>query len=179
MKLLIAGDSFSADNKGWPSLLPADVTNASQRGVGEYKILKQVEAYDEYDCVLICHTSPWRVHTPYHPIHSISDTRPSNDFLLADVEHHAGSDKRMAVVYEYLKNYYDTDYQMFVWHSVVEKTKNIPNAIHCTFHDPVDTKIIDHNYHHVWQQHPGDINHLDDKGNALIAQLVEQLICNQ
>lgn len=179
MRLLIVGDSFAADSDGWPSQLGVTVTNHSQRGVGEYKILKQLKNHAEYECVLIVHTSPWRVHTPHHPVHAKSNTRPHNDFMLADVEYHAQHHAEMTMVHEYLKQYYDPEYQQFVWNCAVDQMMQIDNAVHCTFHDPEDTAKIAHNYNHVWQQHPGDVNHLNTQGNALVAQLVEHLICNQ
>ena len=179
MRLLIVGDSFSADTDGWPSQLGVSVTNRSQRGVSQYKILKQLQDHADHDCVLIAHTSPWRVHTPHHPVHADSDTRTHNDFILADVEYHAQHNQEMQLVNQYLSKYYDAEYQQWVWHSAVDQMMQIDSAVHCTFHDPEDTERIPHNYHHVWQQHPGDVNHLNTQGNALIAQLVEQLICNQ
>ena len=173
--LLIVGDSFAADNHGWPSQLGFDVTNRSQRGVGAYKILKQAENHAEYDRVLIVHTSPWRVHTPYHPIHNGSEHRSHNDFMLADVEHHAHHNPDMAQVHEYLSQYYDADYQQWIWHSAVDQLMQIDSAVHCTFHDPEDTKRIPHNYNHLWQQHPGDVNHLDTEGNALVSQILDRI----
>ena len=60
-KILIAGDSFSslqlAGKNGWPKLLTNyyDVTNISQPGIGEYKILQRLKSQDlsKYDLVYI------------------------------------------------------------------------------------------------------------------------------
>ena len=51
----------------------------------------------------------------------------------------------------------------------------IDSAVHCTFHDTEDTKRIPHNYNHLWQQYPGDVNHLDTEGNALVAQILNRV----
>ena len=77
MKILVAGDSFSAQwancSDSWTSLLDNTyiVNNIAQPGVGEYKILKQLESVniDNYDCVIVSHTSPSRIHIKDHPIH--------------------------------------------------------------------------------------------------------------
>jgi len=83
-RILITGDSFGCEwpggeGIGWPLVLSEThaVNNLAQAGVGEYKILKQLHdlsAHDSYwvnnyDCVIVCHTSPSRIHTPKHPVH--------------------------------------------------------------------------------------------------------------
>ena len=68
MKILVAGDSFAAEwpgDDGWVKLLAHshEVTNVAQAGCGEYKIFKQIQKanLDEYDCVIVSHTSTSRV----------------------------------------------------------------------------------------------------------------------
>ncbi len=81
-RIVLAGDSFGCEwptGEGWPLMLAKNhaVNNIAQAGVGEYKILKQLwnlsarDAYwvNNYDCVIVCHTSPSRIHTPKHPVH--------------------------------------------------------------------------------------------------------------
>ena len=65
----IFGDSFAVNSDGWVGMLGRDVRIFSQNGVGEYKIYKQVIENLKFDQAIICHTSPWRVHTRMHPVH--------------------------------------------------------------------------------------------------------------
>lgn len=174
MNTLILGDSFSADNHGWPSLLGFDVENRSQRGVGEYKVYKQYKAGDKHDLVIVCHTSPWRIHTPKHPVHITNTERPNTDFLLADIDYHSKENKEMEIVKEYWNNYYDFEYQIDIYKLLVAKLLKIPNSIHLTFHD-VSEKIVPINMNHVWRQQPGNINHLDKKGNTIVAEEIISL----
>ena len=97
-KILIAGDSFAADwtvkyknqGKGWPNLLAEkhDVKNIAQAGCGEYKIYKQLinENLDDFDCIIVSHTSAYRVHTMYHPIHNNDSLHSNADFIYSDIK---------------------------------------------------------------------------------------------
>jgi len=100
MKLFLFGDSFAANYKGWPNMLGVEIENFSQNGIGQYKIFKKVMQNLNFDKSIICHTSPWRVHTRVHPIHKNSQDRPNNDFLLNDVEYHSKEHGEMKLVNE-------------------------------------------------------------------------------
>jgi len=175
MHTLIIGDSFSADNHGWPSLLGLDVENRSQKGVGEYKIYKQFSPTDKFDLVIVCHTSPWRIHTPRHPVHEKNPVRSNCDFLLSDVDYHGKNNHDMQLVKKYWEKYYDFDYQEDIYKLIFSELYKLPNSIHITFHQiPVD--IIKNNFSHIWKQHPGDINHLNSIGNKIVADNIKKLI---
>lgn len=176
MKILIIGDSFSADEHGWPSLLGHEVINKSEKGIGEYKIFAKSRKLPPYDKIIINHTSPWRVHARTHPIHKDDPTRKNNDFLLNDVEYHSKINKDMMIVNEYLKKYFDPKYQQDVYNLFVADTMKIKNSIHITFHDPEDTSQIKHNYNYIYKKYPGDVNHMSKQGNELVAELVENLL---
>jgi hypothetical protein len=176
MHFLICGDSFSADTKGWPSKLGARITNRSQRGIGEYKIFQQVYDVEKFDKIIICHTSPWRIHTLYHPIHNSNPQRPDNDFILADLSHHKSTSKDIDNIYSYIKKYTDWDYIKFLYDTFLEKLLQIPNSIHITFHDPDDTSAVKNNYQDVWKKYPGDTNHLNKIGNEIIAKRIQSVL---
>jgi hypothetical protein len=176
MTIAIIGDSFSYNNKGWPEQLEQQVHNKSQNGVGEYKIYKQYNKDTECDRTIVCHTSPWRIHTPYNPVHSDKEERPQNDFLLKDVDYHSKYNKEMMDVKRYWYKYYDPTYQLDLYKLIVEKLFTIPNSIHITFHHPDDTKIITNNFYDVSQSHPGNINHLSDQGNQIVSERIRKLL---
>jgi len=174
MKILIVGDSFAADNRGWPGMIGGRVVNKAQNGVGEYKILKQLSNTHEFDKIIVCHTSPWRVHTRYHPVHSSSIDRPFNDFILSDLEHHSKKNKEIELIYKYMSNYIDYGYQKFIYNSIVKEIKQIPNTVHLTFHDKMDTLVIDDNLNEIWKDNKGDVNHMSMKGNQAVAEHIKK-----
>ena len=176
MMTYIFGDSFAVNRDGWVGMLGRDVRIFSQNGVGEYKIYKQVIENLRFDQAIICHTSPWRVHTRTHPVHKNNQIRDNNDFLLNDVEYHSKINKDMLIVHQYLKNYYDPEYQQDIYNLIVDKLLEIPNTTHITFHEPEDTKQITHNFAYIYKQYPGDINHMSEDGNILIADKIKKLI---
>ncbi len=176
MKILITGDSFSANNNGWPNMLDVDFDNRSQNGVGEYKIYKQLQNYENYEKIIVCHTSPYRLHTPYHPIHHKKSERSENDFIFADVEYHSKNNKEMNLVHKYIQKFYDFEYQKFVYNLIVEEIMKIPNTIHITFHNRDDTNIIPNNLSKIWESNTGQINHMNDKGNQETAQTIKKLL---
>jgi len=177
-RILIIGDSFSANTLGWPSMIGEDITNLSQNGVGEYKIMLQARKTNltRFETIIVCHTSPWRVHTRFHPIHHDNQSRNENDFLLSDVEYHSKHNKQMLEVKKYLEKYMDPSYQMDMYRLIVNELKTIPNSLHITFHDVQDTSIIENNYHSIWLENPGTINHMNDKGNFEVSKHIKELI---
>ena len=176
MKLFLFGDSFAVNPTGWCNLLDTDIENFAQNGVGEYKIFKQVMQNLNFDRCIICHTSPWRVHTREHPIHKNNKDRSNNDFMLNDVEYHSKTNKEMKLVHKYLKNYYDADYQLNIYKLLLKELLSLKNTIHITFHELDDTREIKHNYHHIWKQYPGNINHMSEEGNRIAAEEIKKLL---
>ena len=176
MKIFVFGDSFAANPKGWTKMLEGEISNFAENGIGEYKIYESAQTFLNFDKAIICHSSPWRVHTRKHPVHKNNPKRFNNDFMLNDVEYHSKINKDMQVVYEYLRNYYDPVYQEDTYRLLVSELMRMPNTIHLTFHDPDDTKQIQHNFNHIYKTHPGDINHMSEAGNKIIVEEVKRLI---
>jgi len=176
MKIFVFGDSFAADPLGWARQLKGEISNFAENGIGEYKIYKALQTFLNFDKAVICHSSPWRVHTRIHPVHKNNPTRFNNDFMLNDVEYHSKINKDMKTVHEYLKNYYDPEYQEDIYNLLVNKLMKLSNTIHITLHDPADTKQITHNFNHIYKQHPGDINHMSEDGNILTAEKIKKLL---
>lgn len=176
MKLFVFGDSFAVNLKGWASMLGLEIQNFAQNGVGEYKIFKQVIQNLNFDRSIICHTSPWRIHTRTHPIHKNSQDRLDNDFMLNDVEYHSQTNKEMKLVNDYLKKYYDPEYQLNIYKLILKELVLLKDTVHITFHDPNDTIGIANNYHHIWKQYPGMINHMSAEGNRIVAEEIKKLL---
>jgi hypothetical protein len=178
MEIFLFGDSFSANVKGWPSMLGQTIINSSQNGIGEYKIYKMVMQKKALNKI-ICHTSPWRIHTPVHPIHNKNSERPNNDFLLSDINYHSRHNDEMKIVKQYWKRYYDQQFQIDIYNLILDKLLSLKNTIHITFHDPDDTERIQNNFNHIWKNYPGNLNHLSIEGNQIVAEQIKRLIKNE
>lgn len=124
-RILIVGDSFAADwsvkykqYKGWPNLLAEQypTVNLAQAGVSEYKIYQQLLGVDldNFDLIIVSHTSPLRVPTRRHPIHCNDLLHKDADLMFTDIEYHRGK----------LQNFFNaslkTAYKFFIHHFDVE-----------------------------------------------------------
>lgn len=192
MNILIAGDSFGAiwpqigNNIGWPFLISKmfKITNVSQAGVGEYKILKQIDSVDQkkFDIIIINHTSPSRVHTRQHPIHS-NELHKNCDLLYNDIDRKFSFFNRsLQTANDWFLYHYDDEYQIDIYNLL---RKEIENKIQTPYiaisHMPIATKYrIEKNhldFSEVWQRHRGNVNHYDKEGNQLVSLTIENEIC--
>ena len=186
IKILLAGDSFAAkwngEYAGWPDLLSKeyDVKNVAQAGISEYKILKQVEknSVDKFDIVIVSHTSPFRVHTPNHPMKR-KRLHENCDLIFSDLENNIDqSNESLMTAFNWFKYHYDERYQ---------------EDIYKLMRNEIDRKImsirqlaIDHNgassplaieYNHLdfstyWPHNRGTVNHYTKEGNEFVFEKV-------
>ena len=191
MNVLILGDSWAADWSeqhseylGWPNIVAQKhtVTNIAQAGVSQYSILKQLDTVQplDYDAVIISITSPYRVYTPQHPVHT-SGLHANSDLIYTDCEHHATENpdnKRLLSAKAYFEHHYDLDYADAIHHSMVDRcldrldsrntivTSNIKNNI-----DFIGGHLYIDGYP-VYQSYPGKINHLSAEGNEIFSDII-------
>jgi len=159
MKLLIAGDSFAAkypgEFPGWADLMEDHyvVENIAQCGVGEYKILKQIESVNlkDYDVVIISHTSPYRIHTAMNPLHT-DGIHNSCDFIYEDVR------GRLPDVEKFFTEYFDLEYATRI-HGLLHK--EIDKILKNSF--VIDTKLL--GIEKLFKTNRGTVQHLDKAGN--------------
>ena len=52
----------------------------------------------------------------------------------------------------------------------------IKKSLHITFHKHEDTKLIPNNFNEIYEKNKGDINHMNDKGNLLVANEIKKLL---
>lgn len=181
MKILLAGDSFAAkwpETGGWPELLAQkhEVTNVAQAGVSEYKILRQIQlaSIEYFDKVIVSHTSPARVHTRQHPIHT-QGLHENCDLIYNDIaDRNSWFNPSLRSAQDWFKYHYDDDYQTDMYLLVRKEIRNIlgkSKYISIT-HMPISTKYaVEHNnfsFSTVWQQHRGTVNHYTEQGNQII-----------
>lgn len=187
MKILIAGDSFAAkwtESGGWPELLAKEhtVTNVAQAGVSEYKILKQIESVniEDFDRIIVSHTSPSRVHTKEHPLHK-EGLHANCDLIYNDIaDRLVWLNPSLRTAQDWFKYHYDDSYQKDIYILIRKEIRRYLSGskyISIT-HLPISTELaLEHNnisFGTVWQQHKGKINHYTEQGNKIIfKQLVD------
>lgn len=182
MRLLICGDSYSVSYPGsWTTMLDADhdVLNVSQAGVSEYKILQQVKDHlcSDPEVVIVCHTSPYRVHTIEHPVHK-NDLHKNCDLLYSDIEYHYNKhpSPELHSALGYFQHHFDPEYYQTVYNLIRSEINNVIQvpAIHIDFHS--DLPGMD--FSGIPKSHPGQPNHMSKSGHNLTYNKICNIINN-
>jgi hypothetical protein len=177
-KVLIVGDSFAAHNaQGWTCQLGKDfeVTNLASNGASQYRVLKHVleTDLDQFDFVIVVHTSPNRIYVEKNPYYQNSKTHPDCDLIYEDVRSRK-PDVFAEHVTWWFENVFDLEQARYMHQLMCEKIKTLlldKTTLHMTFFELGHIGNIEI-LHHVWKEHPGKINHLDEIGNRLVAEFV-------
>ena len=187
MKLLICGDSFAANWKGeypgWTDILSKHftVTNRSQAGVGEYKILKQLEQGIDYDFIIVSHTSPYRVHTN-NSIHN-TELHKNCDLLYNDVaDKNSFLNKKVKSAKLWFETHYDEVYQEDIYCLIrkkintmlVDKSYLSISHLPCTKNFILEKKHLDCSV--LWETNLGVVNHYSEEGNKKLASIIQNYI---
>lgn len=188
-KILISGDSFAcewSDNLiGWPNLLATKfkVTNVAQAGCGEYKIYQQIssQSLKDFDKIIICHTSPFRIFCKSHPIHFKDPLHKNSDLIYSDVVENLKKNKDLYIIKDYFEKFFDIDYSKFIHKlickEIVETTLKFP-VIHLSFFDYTDlyefTDFVD--CKDIFKKYRGNINHLNIEGNKQVFDKLQFLL---
>ena len=189
MKILIAGDSFAArwpeEIFGWVNYLERqyDVTNLAQAGVGEYKILKQLKSINlnDFDLVIVSHTSPSRVHTPTHPLHK-KGFHKDCDLIYTDLESlHNFFNDSLNTAKKWFKHHYDEEYQIDVYNLIRKEINNIINIPYISLtHVEIANKLAfekdNIDFSDLWKKQRGNINHYTEIGNRVIFKILIEKI---
>lgn len=187
MKVLLCGDSFSADytskyklSNGWPTQLSKDVdlTNVARAGASEYRIWRQLRdnLSDSYDCILVSHTSPYRIYVEKHPLHDSDILHSECDLIYNDIkgrgldhiEHwfeECFSDKHAIDMHQLLIK--DID-RMCKGHRVI-------HLGHLDISAPTGFNFVD--FSNNWKANPGQVNHYDDNGNQIVYLKLRDMLC--
>jgi hypothetical protein len=198
LNILLLGDSFAADwsvkynqYMGWPSLLAEhhNVTNLAQAGVSEYKIYKQVMSanLDNYDIVIVAHTSPYRVPTRRHPVHYKDNLHKHSDLLYSDISYHYrrlrhffNYSVRAAynfILYHYDEEYFITTYQLYrekINQLLANKKVIVISTLDAANDHATEKNIL--NFCELLSTEPGLINHYSESGNKIIFEQLTQEI---
>jgi len=173
LNILIIGDSFATKYNGpylgWAEMLEQqhNVTNLAQAGIGEYKILKQIQSVttaSDYDCVIVSHTSPYRIHTLYHPLHK-DGFHKNCDFIYEDVKN------RLPDVEKFFTEYFDLDYANYIYTLIRKEITSLLTGTKVIDTDELDLKTL-------FSTKRGDVQHLNEQGNIIFYnRLQEYLLC--
>jgi len=192
LNILIAGDSFAAPwpnaDNGWVNLLENDykITNVAQAGVGEYKILKQLQSVNikNYNIIIVSHTSPSRVHTKTHPLHK-NNFHENCDLIFADLENKSSWwNASLTSAKNWFKYHYDDTYQTDIYNLIRKEINNIITKPYLSLsHVPIanqlkiETNHID--FSNLWSKNRGNINHYTKEANVEIYNEVKEWISTQ
>lgn len=186
MNILLCGDSFAADwsikhrsELGWPNLLASkyNVTNVATAGSSEYRIWKTLQAQNVtlYDCVIVSHTSPYRLYVNKHPVHNADILHKNCDLIYADAVEH-----NLTTVKDYFDQYFDiayaTDIHQLIVHQIADICKNVQtiHMQHINASIPKEINIID--FSTLWHKHRGKINHYDSIGNQIVYETLLKML---
>jgi hypothetical protein len=194
MKLLIAGDSFAAnwsvkhkEMLGWPNLLAGkhSVTNVAQAGVSEYRIYKQLvscQRLNEFDAIIVCHTSPYRLVTRQHPVHYKDTLRPSADLIQSDIEYHAKwhdfiTNPALAAAKGYFQHHYDIEYHEDIYGMIHKQInsllENLPTVFVQTILEPRALAHPDSVDISGLEIDSNSANHLNSVDNFMVHTMIE------
>jgi hypothetical protein len=192
MKILITGDSFAADwqvkypkEKGWPNLVAEDhtVTNLAQAGCSEYKIYQQLNSVNlnDFDKILISHTSPYRVYIKRHPVHSNDPLHSNSDLIYTDLKEHAKTDKSLAFIIDYFEKYFDLDHAIFVHNLICRQIDETTNNYDVTHLSNLDWSGLYQfpnmlNFEYLFKNRRGLMNHYDQLGNLEIYNKLKSVL---
>ena len=176
MNILIIGDSFSVPSHedSWSVKLSNiyNTINLSQAGCTEYHILKQLESVniDDFNFVIVCHTSPYRIYVPKHPIHT-QGMHKNAGLLLNDVEYHSKRirnlfNRSLHAARNFIKYHYSEQYQLDIYSLIKNKISNI-----ITEHKRIEMtwwENDDFGLKQLRSDHPGTINHMTAEANQIL-----------
>jgi len=164
------------------------VTNLAQAGVSEYRIYQQLRSVEDltvFDVVIVAHTSPLRVPTRRHPMHSDDILHKNADLIYSDIVYHASRlknifNRRLHAAREFYRYHYDDEFFEDSYWLFREKIntiladKNVITLV--TFADQVATEKYVLNFADLLNTQPGLINHYSEEGNRLVYAKIQELI---
>lgn len=191
MKVLVAGDSFAAPwssncpYPSWTDLLSKefDVTNVAQAGVSEYKIFKQLASVQDFDTVIVSHTSYSRVHTN-NSLHS-TELHKHCDLIYQDV---VGKndffDTKRKSARLWFEHHYDDEYQKDIYCLLRSRInqlladKNYISISHLEVAKPfiIEDQHID--FSEFWKSNRGLVNHYTEHGNTKVFEIIKERLCS-
>jgi hypothetical protein len=188
LNLGLFGDSFGYQQNNppypsWVDLLEQhyNVKNYCRCGISEYKILQHLKQadLDQFDQIIITHTSPTRVYVPYNPLHAGDPVYNSCDIIYSDSTAQPGEFSQACKLY--FKHIFDTEYAIDIHNMICREIDAFccgQNVLHITQFDYEKCYKFPEllNFYHYWIDHKGPVNHYDQKGNEHVYhQIINKL----
>lgn len=176
-KLLIVGDSFSADSTqdSWTAQLDYEVTNLSSCGSSEYRIIHKLETADLecYQKILVVHTSANRIYVDHNPLHQDKEKYQKCDLIYSDVKNREQTQYTQSVVW-WFENCWDQSHANYMHRLLINRAQQLTvnQGIHITFFDYNCPGV--ENLHSIWTDNPGEINHMNAKGNQAVLKILKK-----
>jgi len=189
IRLLIIGDSFACnwpgEYAGWPELLSSDfdTTNIAQAGASEYRIWLQLKSQcvDDFDFVVVSHSSPFRVFVKDHPIH-YSGLHANSDLIFNDIDRYKPWNTRLQTIRNWFRFYFDEQYHHDIYSMIRREIMQLIPAEKyiCTTHSYHRRECVPelHNidFTEIWAANRGIVNHYTRDGNLLVYKMIEHEI---
>ena len=171
----IFGDSFASSDQdlSWINII-GNTQNFASNGSSEYRILKnyllQKSNIKETDSILFVHTSQSRIFLKDDRELSsrMMSSHVNCDIILNDI-----FEKKEKQYIEILKSIWDDEFFDDIFNLIVDRLLEVPNSYHITFFESSRAELI--NLNHIWVTNPGNINHMNETGNRLVADYIKQL----
>ena len=190
--IALLGDSFAAEYKaktpGWVDVLAEkySVNNVAQAGVGEYKILRQLQDLEStnpnwkklYNCVIVAHTSPFRVHTSKHPLHK-KGLHKDCDLIYSDLKNRFDwFNESLSTAKNWFVHHWDDDYQIGTYKLIREEINRIIGDVpylaidHFGLSVNISKETHKLDFSDFWLLNRGDVNHYTVEANQTVAKAV-------
>jgi len=188
-KLGLFGDSFGVVKSiepfpSWVTLLSKhfDILNYCESGVGEYKILKQLQNInlEKFDHIIITHTSATRVYVKDNLLHSNSEYHKNCDIIYADIE--GRKDEFSKACQNYFKYIFDLDYAIDIHNLICKEINQLVQEKSVTHITHFDYTKLYHfsnmiNFFNLFEDNRGTVNHYNEYGNYTIYQTLLKNLC--
>jgi hypothetical protein len=188
MTIGLFGDSFGYQKKdepypSWVDLLAKQSTidNCCECGVGEYKILKQLQSADlnQYNMIIVTHTSHSRVFVEHNPLHATSAYHQNCDILYADIESH--KDEFSLACQLYYKHIFSDEYARDIHNLILKEIEEVIGdrpVIHMTHFDHTGLHPLPNllEFHTLFLNNRGPVNHYNQVGNQEIFNIIHDKI---
>ena len=191
MNILICGDSYAADWSkkysvtGWPNMLAQtyNVTNVAQAGCCIFKIYNQIanQNLENFDAIIINHTSPNRIYVRDHPVHSNDTLHKDSSLIYTDLVEHSKNFPELESIVNFYEKYFDLDYAKFIYNLIEEKidqiTANHKKVLHTSHIKRKDLYKFNNFYNFSVlnkKKFAGLANHYNLKGNSHIYKIINE-----
>ena len=187
-KIGLFGDSFGYQHSSqpfdsWVDILENhfEITNNCQCGASEYKILQQLKRsnLEQFDILLITHTSPVRVFVAYNSLHRHSDTHRDCDIIYTDIADR--DDEFSQACRQYFKHIFDLDYAIDMHNMICKEIDQLcsnKKVLHITHFDYDQLYVFPGmiNFYTHWLDNQGPVNHYNQTGNRQVYQSILKML---